>query len=58
MSQSPTKKTSDPLTSPMTTGAAPPDSKASSVSSKATALMSTPEPKAMTMPMTRLEACA
>ncbi len=58
MTQSPAKKTRAPATRPDTVAACPAPSKPSRVSSKATALMSTPAPKPMTNPMVRVEARA
>ena len=53
MSRSPTKNVNDPAASPSAAYVLPADRYASSVSSNATALMSTPAPNAMTSPITR-----
>lgn len=55
MSQSPMKNVAAPAHSPPMTEPEPPDSNASSVSSNDTALMSTPAPKAMTSPSSRVD---
>ena len=51
--RSPRKKTSEPAASPAAAASKPPERTASAVSSKLSALISTPAPKAITSPITR-----